>query len=146
MTHLDDERLYAWIDSNLSENERQAVEEHLEECTFCKGNAEELGSLFRRLERLPKSSVSKSTGRKILKTFRAVKKTERHPVRSIPGCSAVMAGVIAGILLGYLISPFLQAFSGTGLVLYTDNNTTVQGVNDDYYLQRLLTDNGGDLW
>ena len=146
MEHLDDEKLNAWIENSLSENESKESDSHLESCTACRYKADELIALCDRIKNLPKCPAPKSIEKDILKTFRAGKRENSHLTFSIPGYSAIMAGVLAGLLLGYLISPFLQTFSSTGQVLYTDNNMTIENGIDEHYLQHLLADNGGDLW
>lgn len=144
MEHLDDEKLNAWIENSLSDNERKKSDSHLESCTTCRDKVDEL--IVDRIKNLPKCPAPKSIEKNILKTFRAGKRENRHLTFSIPGYSAIMAGVLAGLLLGYLINPFLQAFSSTGQGIYTDNNMTIDNGADEHYLQHLLADNGGDLW
>ncbi len=146
MNHLDEVQLNAWADKRLSEEDQAIVDLHLDQCIECRRNADILLEIWSTLNDLKPVIVTPAMEKNVIKAFR--QEVERSNAaandllnrRWISAYPAIVAGIVAGLILGHLINPLITKLDSE--VMMTENTQ----VSEDLYLNRLIADNGSDLW
>ncbi len=117
------ERLDAWADGVLPEDQKKAVEQHLAECTACAGQAASLRILVDSLAAMPAVQAPRQLAVKTMKAFRSNFRPpgmlewwlSLGPAMRSASCSVAVAGLLLGIGLGSSLFGLLVSGSGGGI-------------------------------
>ncbi len=142
MTHLDEEKLGAWIDGALDDGEARGVEEHLRGCFECRRLESELRLFHEALGNLPGGGGRERAARETMAAWRGeVQGEERFQKWGERGfgwrrlvMGTVAAGLLLGLLLGHAASPLMMPGAGDG-PLFAMGNGSVSVGSEDAYLQ-----------
>ena len=94
---IDQERLQAYLDRELTREESKIVENHLVECQECEREVARLRMLFQEIESVPVADLHRDLAPKVLEAIRARESISLR-IRVIPVLQAISAALLLGVL------------------------------------------------
>jgi predicted anti-sigma-YlaC factor YlaD len=100
-------KLSALLDHELSENEESPIKEHINQCSTCKANLQELGTLRDIIQRIPDIEVPYYFRTRLMQNIEIPGKRHlsfierlRHAAMPVAAAAAVILSLIAGNYIG----------------------------------------------
>lgn len=123
MTHEQvQEQLSAWLDGELANGERRAVEAHLADCAACRAVGDDLRQLARIASKLPASPPDRNLWPGIEARLRSSQVTPIAAPRSRWRAPATWAGLVAA---GLLVGVAIGRWPAQGTAVQQDSSTAV---------------------
>lgn len=153
--HISEERLSAFVDNSVSDEESRLIRDHLLVCERCSAYVEEMRSLFGELSRLKPAPEETELLNETMQLWRIANQQPRlfRNRFSLPGlrdgyrliaAGSVAAGLAVGILIGALAYQGLLKNNSTDQIASVVLQHNDQTINDSY-VAMIINDGQGDL-
>ncbi len=106
ITHITDDLLNEYLDQELDQIQRAEVESHLNICSECTAQANQLRALFNEIESLPDAKLERDLSKVIVAA--ANRRVAFAPLLWLIFAAQAVAAVVVFAVVGSLVTPLIQ--------------------------------------